>query len=175
MLFFSNDNPKLKLKLKRWKVEGTLELSQHEKSAFGEELGMAAGTTDDAAIKATIRTLHAKFGYTIDPHTAVAAAVAAEVPAAEVGGPEPAVIVMACAHPLKFRGTVEAALGKPASEWVLEKDKKDQAVRDLLSLDPHVADTMSGTPGLVHFRKSGQEWADDWTQKLRSLLSSTCL
>ena len=125
MLFFSNDKPKLKLKLKRWKVEGTLELSQHEKSAFGEELGMAAGTTDDAAIKATIRTLHAKFGYTIDPHTAVAAAVAAEVQ-----GSGPAVIVMACAHPLKFRGTVEAALGKPASEWVLEKDKKDQAGPD---------------------------------------------
>ena len=168
MLFFSNDNPKLKLKLKRWKVEGTLKLSQHEKWAFGEELGLGGGTTDDAAIKATIRTLHGRHGYTIDPHTAVAAAVAAEVQ-----GSGPAVIVMACAHPLKFRGTVEAALGKPASEWVLEKDKKDQAVRDLLSL--YSADTLSGTPGLVHFRKSGQEWADDWTQKLRSLLSSTCL
>ncbi len=66
----------------------------------------AAGTTDEAATKATIASVHAKAGYLLDPHTAVGVSVAMQQP--QSGVP---MVTLATAHPAKFPAAVKAASG----------------------------------------------------------------
>ena len=66
----------------------------------------AAGTTDEAATRATIATTLKSSGYLLDPHTAVGVAVAAP----HLGGTVP-VVTLATAHPAKFPAAVKAATG----------------------------------------------------------------
>ncbi len=62
---------------------------------------------DDAGTTKTIREVHAKTGYLLDPHSAVAYAAALEKPETD-GTP---MVVLATAHPAKFPDAVEAAAG----------------------------------------------------------------
>lgn len=65
-------------------------------------------STDDETTRARIAEVHARTGYVLDPHTAVAWS-AMERTAAAQGGP---VVVLSTAHPAKFPEVVEEATGK---------------------------------------------------------------
>ncbi len=64
---------------------------------------------DEDATKRTIREVHERTGYTLDPHTAVGYLGLKDALAAEDGG-RPGV-VLATAHPVKFREHVEPLIG----------------------------------------------------------------
>lgn len=66
-----------------------------------------AGRADEEETVATIRAVHAKTGYVLDPHTAVGVAVARKFDVKE----DTPTIVLATAHPAKFPGVVAAAIG----------------------------------------------------------------
>jgi threonine synthase len=68
---------------------------------------------DDTRTMDTIAETYARSGVLVDPHTAVAVAVArAEIGAGEGGAP---MVALACAHPAKFPDAVERATGiRPA-------------------------------------------------------------
>lgn len=61
---------------------------------------------DDAATLATIREVHGKWGYLLDPHSAVGVRAALDM--AEPGMP---VVTMATAHPAKFGDAIRRAVG----------------------------------------------------------------
>jgi threonine synthase len=67
-----------------------------------------AGRADESEVKAAIRTAWRESGDLIDPHTAVAVAVA-ERAASSADVPN---IVLSTAHPAKFPDAVEAACGR---------------------------------------------------------------
>lgn len=69
--------------------------------------GFAAGSADKTATLATIREIYDRYGYLVDPHTAVGLHVAT---AHEAAG-EP-MICLSTAHPAKFSRAVEEAIGK---------------------------------------------------------------
>jgi len=71
--------------------------------------GLGATSIDDAAIRDRIRADHARYGVTWCPHTATAAETWARMSAAERAA-RPWVLV-ATAHPAKFRETVEPLVG----------------------------------------------------------------
>jgi threonine synthase len=71
-----------------------------------------AVSVDDAAISARIRSDHARFGEVWCPHTATAAEVHARLPAAERAAHQ--WVLVATAHPAKFRETVEPLVGPVA-------------------------------------------------------------
>jgi threonine synthase len=60
---------------------------------------------DDARVSATIADVYARYGYTLDPHTAIA----------WLGLPDEGGVFVATAHPAKFRETVEPAIGRPVA------------------------------------------------------------
>jgi threonine synthase len=72
--------------------------------------GLSATSIDDAAIRERIRTDHARFGVTWCPHTATAAETWARMSAAERARHR--WVLVATAHPAKFRETVEPLVGK---------------------------------------------------------------
>jgi len=76
------------------------------------DAGISATSIDDAAICDRIRTDHARFGVTWCPHTATAAETWARMDASERAA-RPWVLV-ATAHPAKFRETVEPLVGAVA-------------------------------------------------------------
>lgn len=66
-----------------------------------------AGSVDDATAVAVIQSVYERTGLVLDPHTAVAVALAEQL-----GGDEIVpVVALATAHPAKFPDAVEAALG----------------------------------------------------------------
>jgi threonine synthase len=86
----------------------------------------AAGRADEAEVAATIRSVKRESGNFVDPHTAVAIAVAEKEPR------DPAVpmVVLSTAHAAKFPDAVEAACGvRPAlPEWLCDLDKRPERV-----------------------------------------------
>lgn len=99
-------------------------------------------TVDDAATRAAIREAYERFGYVFDPHTAVGW-VALERwrtgcggRAAEAAAPA---MLLATAHPAKFRETVEPAIGRPLDlpEPLAACLTRPQMVADLA---PHLDD-----------------------------------
>ena len=81
-------------------------------SVTSEQLGtvrqlFTAARVDDEQTLETIRAVHAKTGYVLDPHSAVGVG-AARQRAREL--PDP-VISLACAHPAKFPDTIRRAIG----------------------------------------------------------------
>jgi len=78
----------------------------------------AAGRADEQETAATIRTTRKEADYLVDPHTAVALAVAEKEPR------DPAVpmIVLSTAHPAKFPDAVHAACGRtpPLPDWLAD-------------------------------------------------------
>ncbi len=77
-----------------------------------------ADHADEEDTAATIRTVRRETGYLLDPHTAVAMAVAEKEPR----DPSVPMVVLSTAHPAKFPAAVEAACGvRPAlPEWLDE-------------------------------------------------------
>jgi threonine synthase len=83
-------------------------ISLHPGATLAGEV--AAATVTDEAIRARIVADHARFGQIWCPHTAVAAEVYARMPAAEQQGRH--WVLVATAHPAKFREIVEPLVGK---------------------------------------------------------------
>jgi threonine synthase len=94
----------------------------------------------DDETRAAIREVHARTGYVMDPHTAVGYLGLRAVPR-EDGGPD---VLLATAHPAKFRESVEPAIGAKvpvpdALAACLERESRaetiaadPEAVRDVL-------------------------------------------
>src|SRR5690349_3593857 len=77
-------------------------------SALGEMRGcFSAERADEDEVAATMRAAYREAGYCVDPHTAVALAVAEK----EARDPKIPMIVLSTAHPAKFPDAVAAACG----------------------------------------------------------------
>jgi threonine synthase len=75
------------------------------------QAALTADSVDDAAIRERIRADHQRYGVIWCPHSAVAAEVFARLPAARrERGPW---VLVATAHPAKFREIVEPLIGQP--------------------------------------------------------------
>ena len=99
-----------------------LEIMQHSFDALKN--GLSSYSFDDEATKAAITRVFNDYGYTLDPHGAVAF-LAAEALIQEKGY----AVILETAHPVKFPEVVEAAIGQklniPASVvYLLDKPKK---------------------------------------------------
>jgi threonine synthase len=84
----------------------------------------SADCADEQETAATIRTVKREAGYLVDPHTAVAIAVAEKE---HHDGAAP-MVVLSTAHPAKFPAAVEAACGvRPAlPEWLADLPRKPE-------------------------------------------------
>lgn len=79
------------------------------RDAFAAIVGeFSAGRADEPETAATISRVYRESGYVLDPHTAVAFAVAGKVE----HSPRVPQVVLSTAHPAKFPDAVEAATGK---------------------------------------------------------------
>ena len=85
-----------------------------------------AERADEDETAATIRTVQRETGYLIDPHTAVAVAVAEK----ESRDRSVPMVVLSTAHPAKFPAAVEAACGvRPAlPDWLGDLDTRPERV-----------------------------------------------
>ena len=97
----------------------------NDHAAMGREItGIAVS---DEETRATIRSVHERFDYIMEPHTAVAYH-ALERYRSMTGDPERAGIVLSTAHPIKFLEAIEETLNKkieiPANLQELMKKKK---------------------------------------------------
>lgn len=74
-----------------------------------------ASAVSDAETLATIREIHSRYDYLLDPHSAVAmtAALRLREQLADEGGQASSVVSLACAHPAKFPDAIQQALGTP--------------------------------------------------------------
>ncbi|MBS0387250.1 MAG: threonine synthase [Proteobacteria bacterium] len=79
--------------------------------AAAMRLALSAVSVDDGAIRARIRADHERFGALWCPHTAVAAEAFARMPAERRKNQQ--WILVATAHPAKFREIVEPLVGRP--------------------------------------------------------------
>lgn len=85
-----------------------------------------AGRADEDETAATIRSVHKETGILLDPHTAVAVAVAEK----EQRDPGVPMVVLSTAHPAKFPDAVEAASGiKPElPDWLGDLETRKERV-----------------------------------------------
>jgi len=79
--------------------------------AAAMRLALSAVSVDDGAIRARIRADHERFGALWCPHTAVAAEAFARMPAERRNSRQ--WVLVATAHPAKFREIVEPLVGRP--------------------------------------------------------------
>jgi threonine synthase len=93
----------------------------------------SADRADEEETAATIRTMLRETGHFIDPHTAVAVAVAEK----DTRDPSIPMVVLGTAHPAKFPDAVEAACGvRPAlPQWLANRDQRRERVTTL-PVDP---------------------------------------
>jgi threonine synthase len=89
----------------------------------------SANRADEEEAAAAIRTMARETGHLIDPHTAVAVAVAEK----ETRDPAIPMVVLATAHPAKFPDAVQAASGmRPVlPEWLADLDRRPERVTTL--------------------------------------------
>jgi threonine synthase len=89
----------------------------------------SANRADEGEAAAAIRTIARETGHMIDPHTAVAVAVAEK----ETRDPAIPMVVLATAHPAKFPDAVEAACGvRPVlPDWLADLDRRPERVTTL--------------------------------------------
>jgi threonine synthase len=98
-----------------------------EARALGEIRALfSAGRADEEETAATIRTVRKETGYLIDPHSAVAVAVAEK----ESRDPALPMIVLGTAHPAKFPDAVAAACGVTPSlpDWLADLPTRAERV-----------------------------------------------
>ncbi|HTW73587.1 MAG TPA: threonine synthase [Steroidobacteraceae bacterium] len=79
-------------------------------SAAALRAAVSAVSVDDAATRARIRADYERYGRVWCPHSAVAAEAYARLPDAAASGPW---VIVATAHPAKFREIVEPLIGRP--------------------------------------------------------------
>jgi threonine synthase len=93
---------------------------------------VSANRADEDETAATMRTVLRETGQCIDPHTAVAVAVAEK----ETRDPAIPMVVLATAHPAKFPDAVEAACGMrpPLPDWLSDLPDRPESF-DLLPVD----------------------------------------
>jgi threonine synthase len=86
----------------------------------------SAGRADEEETAATIRTVRKETGYLLDPHSAVAVAVAEK----ESRDPALPMIVLGTAHPAKFPDAVAAACGVTPSlpDWLADLPRRAERV-----------------------------------------------
>jgi threonine synthase len=100
----------------------------------------SADRADEEETAATIRTMLRETGHLIDPHTAVAVAVAEK----ETRDPSVPMVVLSTAHPAKFPDAVEAACGlRPQlPEWLADLDQRPERVTllpvDQMAVERHI-------------------------------------
>jgi threonine synthase len=100
----------------------------------------SADRADEEETAATMRTLLRETGHFIDPHTAVAVAVAEK----ETRDPSLPMIVLGTAHAAKFPDAVEAACGvRPhLPEWLADLDRRPERVTtlpvDQMAVERHI-------------------------------------
>jgi threonine synthase len=89
----------------------------------------AADHADEAETAATIRTTWRETGKLVDPHTAVALAVAEK----DVHDPSVPMVVLSTAHPAKFPDAVQSACGvRPAlPDWLADLYARPERVTHL--------------------------------------------
>jgi threonine synthase len=89
----------------------------------------SAGSAEEAEVAAMIRTMRNEAGYAIDPHTAVALAVAEKEPRDK----SVAMVTLSTAHPAKFPDAVEAACGvRPAlPAWLGDLETRNERITRL--------------------------------------------
>jgi len=106
-----------------------------------------AERADESETAATIRTTLKETGYLLDPHTAVAIAVAEK----EVRDPAVPMVVLSTAHPAKFPDAVEAACGVRPSlpAWVGDLDSRPERMTvlapDQAALERHILSVSRAT------------------------------
>lgn len=85
-----------------------------------------ADRAEEEETAATIRTVLRETGYLLDPHTAVAVAVAEK----EIRDPAIPMVVLGTAHPAKFPDAVEAACGvrPPLPDWLGDLAERPERV-----------------------------------------------
>jgi threonine synthase len=93
----------------------------------------SADRADEEETAATMRTMLRETGHFVDPHTAVAVAVAEK----ENRDPSVPMVVLGTAHPAKFPDAVEAACGvRPVlPQWLAELDRRPERFTTL-PVDP---------------------------------------
>ena len=99
----------------------------------------------DDAIRVAIRALADDYGYVADPHTAVGFAGAQAAAAfADAGQPR---VILATAHPAKFREVVEPVLGRPVPLPPALAARLDRPlhVREIAPALPALADALAAT------------------------------
>jgi threonine synthase len=110
-------------------------LAQSQRFALAEHaLSMIRSTftaarADEQETAAAIRTVRRETGALIDPHTAVAVAVAEK----ETRDPSVPMVVLATAHAAKFPDAVEAAcrVRPPLPEWLADLNERPERVLTL--------------------------------------------
>ena len=88
-----------------------------------------ADRADEQEVAATMRAVRRETGHLVDPHTAVAIAVAEK----ETRDPTVPMVVLATAHPAKFPDAVEAACGvRPQlPEWLSDLNQRPERITAL--------------------------------------------
>jgi threonine synthase len=96
-------------------------------AALGEmRKRFSAERADEQEVAATMRATYREADYCIDPHTAVALAVAEK----EVRDPKVPMIVLSTAHPAKFPDAVAAATGVTPKlpDWLSDLNKREERI-----------------------------------------------
>ncbi len=110
-------------------------LFHHKASDFVNDFG--AGWASDDQIVETITQVFERFGYLIDPHTAVAWAVAERLDPPDVPR-----LIVSTAHPAKFSETIEQAVGfvPEVPEWArIDRDAPERVT----TIGPNVEELMA--------------------------------
>ena len=128
---------------------------------------------DDALTMRTMRAVHARRGYLLDPHTAVGVAAAQLLVNGGGGGGGP-VACMGCAHPMKFLPTVAAtfgcsreqafvmASGAPGHRCVEAVGEIARSARDGYPSADWVP------PGCCAVLRKTADWEAEWTAAVRA-------
>jgi threonine synthase len=108
-----SDSAKVREIMQTFKASGRYEFENLDREGF------KSSRVDDNGIEALIKSVHTKFKYVVDPHTACGFSETASEPE----------IILATAHPAKFPDTIITAIGHEPTHPSLEKLKERPIVK----------------------------------------------
>lgn len=114
------DAAKVREIIRTFKSTGKYVFEHFDRESF------SSSRSDDAQIAGIIKTVYAKYGYVVDPHTACGFTGASK-------GKE---IVLATAHPAKFPDTISGAIGQEPTHHSLETLKEREIVKHSVEPTP---------------------------------------
>lgn len=114
------DSVKVREIIQAFKATGTYHFEHFKHESF------SSSRTDDGQIAAIIKSVHERYGYIVDPHTACGFSEGA-------AGKE---VVLATAHPAKFPDTIQAAIGEEPTHPYLEALKSRPIVKHSVEAAP---------------------------------------